>query len=189
MNLESLKLTRYFLFLSVCCLLVPIIGCGGTDDPSRVEVTGTITWKDAPVEGATVTFLADGAGYSGTGVTDASGKYSLKAVEGGQSVMISKIDSGGSSGPPSSDATDTLDPSFNPVLIEETEPKYLIPGVYSTTFGGLKADVKSEGPNVFDFALTGEAGPPTTTSPGGGGFPSATMPGGGAGTPSTMPRP
>ena len=40
-------------------VLLPVLGCGGSEGlapPERIPVTGTVMYKGAPVEGATVTF-------------------------------------------------------------------------------------------------------------------------------------
>lgn len=56
-------------------------GCGGTDRPEVVPVSGTVTFNDEPVAGATVRFLADGAPRPATGVTAEDGTFQLTTYE------------------------------------------------------------------------------------------------------------
>ncbi len=69
-------------FYATTVLLSALVGCGGgggSATPKTFPVTGTLRYEDAPVVGATVTLLpkASGAGPGATGVTDASGDFSL----------------------------------------------------------------------------------------------------------------
>lgn len=65
-------------------MLLPVLGCGGgggTAPPATIPVSGTVMYKGAPVEGATVTFYHDKAPRGASGVTDKEGKYSLTMFE------------------------------------------------------------------------------------------------------------
>jgi hypothetical protein len=95
--------------------LVSIAGCGGDTGgppPDRIPVTGTVMYKNAPVEGAIVTFYNDKAPRNASGTTDKDGKFSLTmidpndgAVAGTNLITITKSDAAAappaSSGPPS----------------------------------------------------------------------------------------
>lgn len=65
--------------LSVCTLLVFVVGCGETqgDLPKTAEVTGKVTYKDRPLASAIVMFYPDGGQKPATGRTDEDGNYSL----------------------------------------------------------------------------------------------------------------
>jgi hypothetical protein len=85
-----------------------LVGCGGGDGgkPKLVPVQGTVIFKGAPVEGATVTFYAETAPRPATGTTDAEGKFRLTtydtndgAIPGDHTISISKVSSSASSGP------------------------------------------------------------------------------------------
>lgn len=72
-------------------------GCGGGDRPQVYSVSGTIIYKDKPVEGATVNFYTEGSPRVAGGVTDAAGKFELTtfdtgdgAVAGDHIVTVSK---------------------------------------------------------------------------------------------------
>ena len=58
-----------------------LIGCGESHDVAAV--TGTVTYKGQPVEGATVAFHGANAKVLATGTTDASGKFKLTSYAPG----------------------------------------------------------------------------------------------------------
>ena len=63
--------------------LVGFVGCSGTN-----AVEGQVTLDGSPVSGAAVTFIpSDNKGQGGSGITDSSGNFSIKA--GGKSKGIS----------------------------------------------------------------------------------------------------
>ncbi len=85
-------------------LALVVTGCGGGLSP--IPVSGTVTHKGKPVEGATVTFVRGTGsltnGEMAMGVTDASGRYELTshfgpqtsgsgAVAGEYKVTVSKL--------------------------------------------------------------------------------------------------
>jgi len=71
---------RFFVAIALCALVVS--GCGGVEsevEPPLEPVTGTVTLDGEPAAGVAVTF-APGEGTSGngaSGMTDASGKFTL----------------------------------------------------------------------------------------------------------------
>jgi len=79
------------------------MGCGGPEFPATYPVTGTVMYKSAAVDGATVNFVpADPKGRSASGITDKDGKFTLKtyidpehqpdgAHEGSYTITVSKI--------------------------------------------------------------------------------------------------
>src|SRR5438093_4900706 len=88
-----------------CVLIVPallILGCSsGTRRPPTYKVTGTVTMKGRPVEGATVVFVPPAkAEYEpATGITDSQGHFKLStfladdgAQEGEYNIKVSKFD-------------------------------------------------------------------------------------------------
>ena len=68
------------------------VGCNPSADPNApktVPVTGTVTHKGQPVEGATVTLFAEsGQGRGAIGTTDAQGKFTLTTVSPGDGAMV-----------------------------------------------------------------------------------------------------
>ena len=90
-------------------LIAALSGCGPSatsDLPATVPAEGVVTLDGSPVDGATVTFLADAGTHHATATTDASGKFALQAfpeksgaVPGSYKVEVNKtIVSEGASG-------------------------------------------------------------------------------------------
>jgi len=138
-----------FLLLSA---LVVFSGCGG---PKMQDVSGTITYKGEPVEGATVTFSpSDGGKHIGSAVTGSDGKYVLKtagetgAVAGAYSVLVVKREEV---------AEDSEEKAHSEAEagkeVDAAEPKSLIPEKYASKKGGLTAEIKAGEAGVFDFEL------------------------------------
>ena len=80
----------------LAAIALPLFGCGGSDRPTPIETTGTVTYKGAPVEGAQVMFTSAGA-RPATATTNAEGRFELTtfergdgAVEGQHRVTITK---------------------------------------------------------------------------------------------------
>jgi hypothetical protein len=86
--------------LLASCILFTLFAYGCSSDsgrPELVPVQGSVTFKGAPVEGATVTFFSEKSPRPASGVTDATGKFKLTsydtndgAVAGEHTVAISK---------------------------------------------------------------------------------------------------
>jgi hypothetical protein len=80
-------------------LVVVVVGCGPNTSnlPATVPAQGVLTLDGQPVDTAAVTFIADSGNYHATAMTDASGKFALKAfpekegaVPGSYKVEINK---------------------------------------------------------------------------------------------------
>ena len=144
-------------------------GCGGGgDDVERphqvVPVSGVVTYKGQPVDGASVTFHpADGGGSptapgkpAARAKTDSQGRFRLwtydhddGAVPGEHVVTVSKVEIAAPDIDP--DAPD-FDAEQAPA---ELPPQYLVPEKYgSKATSDLRATVTPEGPNDdFTFEL------------------------------------
>ncbi|HVA51244.1 MAG TPA: carboxypeptidase-like regulatory domain-containing protein [Pirellulales bacterium] len=79
------------------------LGCSSQKGPATAKVSGVVTYKGAPVEGATVVFAPPGGGRPGTAVTDAQGHYELStfgdkdgAIPGDYKVTVQKTKTEGS---------------------------------------------------------------------------------------------
>jgi hypothetical protein len=146
-------------------MLFTAAGCGsGSAGPANrkktVPVSGVVTFNNAPLEGATVTF-SPGTGASGNaafGVTDETGAYKLTtyelndgAVPGSYQVTIAK----------QAAAERTPDPvneeDYRPPEETEATPAKVIPLLppkyASPASSGLTADVKDASGQTFDFKL------------------------------------
>jgi hypothetical protein len=72
-------------------VIVAICGCGNNRPQEKlVSVSGTVTVDGKPLEGATVAFVPEKSKQPqpSWGFSDASGKYSLKTVEGEAGVAL-----------------------------------------------------------------------------------------------------
>ena len=155
MRLQSQRLIALLFVASVCLQA----GCGGVSGPAGVEggapVKGTITYKGAPVEGATVTFHPASGGKAAFGMTDAQGVYQLTtqapqdgAVPGEYTVTVSKVEI------PASASVPEDHPDYGKTLNQpEPEPKSLLPEKYrDPKTSDLKGTVAS-GENQLNFEL------------------------------------
>lgn len=80
---------RCIAFFTICGWLPLVVaGCGSKpSNLTTIPVSGLVTYKDAPVEGAVVSFLpkttgaAAAVGFVASGTTNAEGKYKLYTYE------------------------------------------------------------------------------------------------------------
>lgn len=147
-------------------IVLTLSGCSSSDNaednrPARVPVSGTISYNNAPVAGATVIFSpVITSGKAASGVTDSSGRYTLTsygnedgAVPGDYEVMVMKVKT------KQSQVVDVDNPAYQapPAVDAKTPaPESLIPQKYSNPkTSGLRATVPSEGKlEGLDFQLT-----------------------------------
>ena len=119
-------------------LLTPwMVGCGGgtsepKNRPKRTPVSGVVTLKGTPVEGATVTFHPTQGGSAASGRTNASGEFVLGtfsaddgAVPASYNVSIIKLDGGPAVAQPAP-GEPGYDPNPKPV-----KSKHLLPEKYA----------------------------------------------------------
>ncbi len=79
-------------FLPYCvasCVAIFLAGCGG-GGPKLLPATGTVTYKNTPVEGAVVSFRCQEANKIATGTTDAQGRFELSTYQGGKGAVAGK---------------------------------------------------------------------------------------------------
>lgn len=152
--------------LVVTCV---IVGCG-SDVPSTVPVTGTVTLDGKPVEGATVNFLSKDTNIAASGKTDAEGKFAMKTLVGSKSVDGVVVGNHGvavvkTEAETAGDAPDDLEATKqmmeqmaeNPAITSDFKPKALIPEKYNNpTMSQLSALVTDSGPNDFVLELTSD---------------------------------
>jgi hypothetical protein len=85
-----MQYNNFFIVPLIGSFVIFLAGCSNPDS-KYTKVEGTITHKGQPVEGASVTFVAlDTAGESASGITNASGQYTLtstQSVAGGGGVL------------------------------------------------------------------------------------------------------
>jgi hypothetical protein len=142
-----------------------LLGCNADSSSlGTVAVSGTVTLKGSPVEGAAVTFVPTGTGgQSATGLTDSAGKYALTtltsgdgAVPGQYKVIVTKFEGAKDAGGGAAAATPDGDmpASYGGAAPDAPPAKNLLPAKYaSADSSGLTAEVKSGSPNSHNFAL------------------------------------
>jgi hypothetical protein len=157
----SRTMPALFRLAPVLLLVVPIAGCatgGQTNRKPTKKVTVIVNYKGAPLEGATITFLPQGADVKecvAYGKTDAQGKAKMKtyvegdgAVVGTHKVLLDKSESVGGQ------KVDVDSPQYDPSAPPATV-KYHVPQKYGNpATSGLSAEVKESGPNEFTFDVT-----------------------------------
>lgn len=136
-------------------------GCGGAKEvpnrPKTVPAKGVVTYKGQPVEGATVTFMAQSAKEKGaTGMTDAKGQFQLMtfapgdgAVPGSYRVKVSKTEMKPQVSEEQEKSLKSSGKRVPPPIVQEGLPKKY----KSETTSGLTAEVKESGDNAFTFEL------------------------------------
>ncbi|GIW97346.1 MAG: hypothetical protein KatS3mg111_0679 [Pirellulaceae bacterium] len=94
-QLEETLMLKQLFSVGAMLLSITLMGCGGE---KLYPVTGTVTVDGSPVEGLQVVFAPEnGEGLTGTGTTDAAGKYKIVTMKGAglppgnYRVAISKI--------------------------------------------------------------------------------------------------
>lgn len=140
-----------------------LAGCSkGPVRPPTYAVTGTVTFKDAPLEGAQVIFVPSGTGgQAATAITDASGKFSMGtyqakdgAQEGDYRVKVIKTDA---KLPPAAGKSITLTHEEEQAQYKEgppaAPPKSIIPKKYDNEgTSGISHKVTKE-PTTLDIPL------------------------------------
>jgi hypothetical protein len=156
--------------VALLALALVVTGCG-PGGPRLYKAGGTVTYKDKPVENATVTFLYDDGNFA-NGVTDSAGKFSLVylgrpggAALGKCKVTVAKLESTGPVTPPINQApktpeewkakNDALMNAGKKGLEKKGAAKSLIPDKYADA---LKSDlafeiVSDESKNDFPIVL------------------------------------
>jgi hypothetical protein len=84
---QGFAMSRLAWFL-VVALSVSLVGCEGKTASGGAPVSGVVTFDGQPMSGAIVTFVPMGAttGNGGVGVSDDSGKFTMKTHDGGEGI-------------------------------------------------------------------------------------------------------
>lgn len=147
------------LWLVVAGIAVLSMGCSkAPTGPKKVPAGGKVTYKNVPVEGATVSFLGDGKTPPAVAITDASGEFVLTtsvsgdgAVPGNHQVTVTKVIGQPAKSTGSMSMDDAAKAASNP------PPKQVspIPEKYnSVNSSGLQFTVKEGDKNHFAIELT-----------------------------------
>lgn len=155
---------RQMLVMAVLSTL--IMGCGGAGGTPYagtppVPAKGKVTYKNLPVEGATVSFLGDGKIRAAMAVTDSAGDFILTtirsgdgAVPGDHKVTVTKIvEAPGAKA--STGAMSMEDAAKAAQAPPAAKPLSMLPDKYgSSSSSPLSYTVKAGGPNDFKIELT-----------------------------------
>lgn len=180
MESKNMLPSRYALLTLLSAVFLQS-GCSEDERPKMASVTGVVTYKGAPVAGATVSFSSPASPRSATGVTDEMGKYQLMtfekndgAVLGDHKVTIFKPDPAAKGEPPKATEVSTegsasgagsikVPPTTLPTPgagngpmtnLKAADPKSLLPSKYADAGkSGLTAKVVEGKENKFDFSL------------------------------------
>jgi hypothetical protein len=165
--MKTLGRCGLFVWLTVAGLFVA--GCGSdsakADRQKVTPVTGTVTYKNQPVAGATVTFRGDGKILPAVALTDAAGKFKCTtydagdgAIPGEHSVTVTKSVSNGPELPkPGVDGHKQMENAMLRGQRGENVPStvHLVPEKYAEPASSpLHFTVKDGEPNDFNIELT-----------------------------------
>jgi hypothetical protein len=132
--------------------LALLVGCNSGSVSGTVPVSGKVTYKGAPVEGAIVTFVPEGTGRTATATTTAGGVFSLTTVDssgalpGKYKVMVDKVEYGAGGSPSMEEAA-----KGNPA---EGQSKRVLPAKYAAAASTpLTIEVPSGGKKDIDLSL------------------------------------
>ncbi len=151
MQLANHRRLGFFVFASLIAIGCDGCGGGGTPRPKCAPVSGTVTYKNEPVAGATVTFWTANAPRAAIGQTDAKGNFQLTtfdpndgAIVGTHSVTVTK--------PPESAPANATEMATAKPAAAPTKPP--LPTKYALASSTpLKFEVKS-GSNTAPLELT-----------------------------------
>lgn len=148
----------------VAMATVSVFGCSGdTGRPKMAPVSGQVTFQGKPVEGAIVSFSAEGSPRVASGTTDANGRYKLTTFDtndgapvGDHAVTIAKQKK--SAGPTQEinldNPGDAYTKQMNAAASGEASGEHELPAKYADPKeSGLRRTVTEQGPNEFTFAL------------------------------------
>lgn len=150
--------------IAMATLVTVVIGCsgggGGYSGPQPVPARGKVTYKNLPVEGATVSFLGDGKSRAALAVTDAAGEFILTTVRSGDGavpgthrVTVTKIIT--PPGAAKKTGAMTMEEAAKAAQEPPAKPLSMLPDRYaSAESSGLEFIVKAGENNEFLIELT-----------------------------------
>lgn len=154
--------------LLASCFSLVAVGCGGSNFPTPVPVSGKVLHKGKPVEGAKVTFLSKSEGARpASGRTNSDGEFALTtfrtddgAIPGDYAVTIAKLEA--KPGSESIDASgDSLGDDYDAMMAAAASgvrSKALGENALPEKYGnaaesGLERTIAEDQPNEFEFDL------------------------------------
>jgi hypothetical protein len=136
-----LRIQQLCVAAGVCCVM--LVGCGKSNQPHFVPVTGTVTLDGQPVHGARIEFLPDSEqgtdGPASFAELDAGGDYALESVGGASGALVGHHKVTIKCPEPS---------SAGPVPECHVPPEYA-----NAATSGLTAEVRDDPNQTIDFTL------------------------------------
>lgn len=130
-------------------------GCSDGSGIRTVPVSGKVTYRGQPVDGATVSFIPDGEARPATAISTAGGDYHLTtldaqgAMPGHYTVVVRKSDI-----PTESTKAVSMEDAVKMNNRPPPPPKELLPAKYGDAVKSpLKYEVKAGQKNTFDLQL------------------------------------
>ena len=150
---------RSVTLLAGCVLVVTGCSRGGGDDVALYPATGTVTYKNAPLAGATVVFVPD-KGPTASGMTDSSGVFKLSsgghpgAAVGKSKVTVSKGDPSAASKKASTMTAEDMRKMQMGQMAAPTSERFVPQAYENPSTTPLEANVVSDAnKNKFQFDL------------------------------------
>ncbi len=151
-------LPKMFAVLGAVVAVTCSVGCNSSEQanyPKTYPVSGIVTHKGSPVEGATVMFMGSGQDSKGAvGRTDASGRYELTtfvpgdgALPGSYQIVVTKIQVSETEEDVTASGSGDREPTSSPA-------KDLLPAKFKNpNASGLSAAVSETAENVVNLDL------------------------------------
>ncbi len=138
--------------------LVAVLG-GCEKGPELLPAGGTVSYRGAPVDGATVTFRCEEANSVATGTTDAQGRFELSTYQAGKGAVAGKhkvtVTKSSAAGEPPSEAMSMEDAMKQGPPQARARPEDGLPAKYGDPARPLlEFTVSPAGENDFQIELT-----------------------------------
>lgn len=130
-------------------------GCGGGAEAGTVAIEGKVTVDDKPIAQASVAFIGNEGARLASALTDASGKFKIRAAVGKNVVTVAKAPPGGAA-PPPSDEPQLMPSAGEYAAMQKAVAASEVPAKYGDPkTSGISFDIK-EGMKSVDVALSGK---------------------------------
>lgn len=130
-----------------------LTGCGDAGEAGTVAVEGTVTVDDKPIGQASVAFIGNEGARLASALTDASGKFKIRAAAGKNVVTVAKAPPGGAV-PAASDEPQLMVSEGEYAKMQKAVAASEVPAKYGDPkTSGLSFDISDKLKNV-DVALS-----------------------------------
>jgi hypothetical protein len=133
-----------------------VTGCGGGAEAGTVPIEGTVTVDDKPIAQASVAFIGNEGARLASALTDASGKFKIRAAVGKNIVTVAKAPPGGAA-PPPSDEPQLMVTEGEYIKMQKAVAASEVPAKYGDPkTSGLSFDINDKMKSI-EVALTAKA--------------------------------